>query len=427
MMPIDSSIYARFAPQVKSVQDYENEYMRGQANQLALLGAKGDYQDKLRAREQRNALEAAVKGFGSDQTANYSALLQTGNLTAAQGYQKGILEQRKTQSNITKSDAEAKAKTLDSAIKGFEFHTQRLATVNTPEEALAWAQQGLQSGLFSPEQFQSGVTKLQQAASSPLTFEAWKRQAMQGGMSVVEQLKAKLERDKLEEDQRQFGITSTETARYNKTAEGLTVQGQQITLRGQSLSDARARESNALKRDENDINRQATRTQIINDPVQGPLLVDKGSGAARQATFADGTKVPGESVAKAQANAKDIEMLLDKAASEIGKATGSYFGAGLDQIARVFGAATDGSIAVGNLKAIEGALLSKMPRMEGPQSNYDVQTYRQAVGEIGNPTIPNAQKAAAVETVKSIQQKYAGKIDNKRSSSGKVVNFSDLK
>ena len=184
------------------------------------------------------------------------------------------------------------------------------------------------------------------------------------------------------------------------TPSGSAQLGAQVSMRGQNMTDSRSREAN-------EINRQAARTQIINDPVQGPLLVDKGTGATTPARFANGQPVPGEVPAKARANAQDVQMLLDEAAKNITKATGSYAGAGLDQVARVFGAATDGSIAIANLKAIEGALLSKMPRMEGPQSNYDVQAYRQAVGDIGDPTVPNKQKAAAVETVKQIQQKYS--------------------
>lgn len=184
------------------------------------------------------------------------------------------------------------------------------------------------------------------------------------------------------------------------TPSGSSQLSAQVTMRGQNMTDARSRETN-------DIQRQAARVQIVNDPVQGPLLVDKGTGTTTPARFANGQPVPGEVPAKAQANARDVQMLLQEAQNNITRATGSYTGAGIDQLARVFGAATDGSIAIANLKAIEGALLSKMPRMEGPQSNYDVQAYRQAVGEIGDPTIPNRQKAAAVETVRQIQMKYA--------------------
>lgn len=184
------------------------------------------------------------------------------------------------------------------------------------------------------------------------------------------------------------------------TPSGSAQLGASVTMRGQNLTDARSREAN-------DINRQAGRTQIINDPVQGPIAVDKGTSTATPVRFQNGQPVLGEVPAKAAANSRDVQMLLQEAQANISRATGSYVGAGIDQLARVFGAATDGSIAIGNLKAIEGALMSKMPRMEGPQSNYDVQAYRQAVGDIGDPTVPNKQKAAAVETVKQLQMRYS--------------------
>lgn len=46
--------------------------------------------------------------------------------------------------------------------------------------------------------------------------------------------------------------------------------------------------------------------------------------------------------------------------------------------------------------------------MEGPQSNYDVQNYRQAAANLGDPTVPSEMKSAALETIREIQSRYAG-------------------
>jgi hypothetical protein len=100
--------------------------------------------------------------------------------------------------------------------------------------------------------------------------------------------------------------------------------------------------------------------------------------------------------------------VLDEADNLIGKATGSYLGAGVDQAARVFGGATGGDKAIAQLKVLEGNLMMNQPRMEGPQSDKDVLLYRQNAGQIGDPTVPNSIKKAALKEIRKITEKYAG-------------------
>jgi hypothetical protein len=110
---------------------------------------------------------------------------------------------------------------------------------------------------------------------------------------------------------------------------------------------------------------------------------------------------------KAQSS-KDVLAILDEAEPIISQATGSYGGYVADQAARIFGASTDGAKATAKLKALQAALMLKMPRMEGPQSNLDVQMYREAAGQIGDPTVPADTKLAAVQSIRSLNEKYAG-------------------
>jgi hypothetical protein len=60
------------------------------------------------------------------------------------------------------------------------------------------------------------------------------------------------------------------------------------------------------------------------------------------------------------------------------------------------------------LKALEGSLVSKMPKMSGPQSDKDVLLYKQMAGQIGDPTLPAKQKQAAMDTINEINSRYAG-------------------
>lgn len=176
--------------------------------------------------------------------------------------------------------------------------------------------------------------------------------------------------------------------------------GRAVTVRGQNMTDKRARELT-------EVTRQGQRTQIINDPMQGPLLIDKGTGQARQAIGADGKPIQGEAIVKKEASANSVLPLLGSADKLIESATGSYAGAGWDQGARLFGSAPEGAKSIAQLKVIEGQLMMGQPRMEGPQSNMDVQLYRQMAGQIGDPTVPSDIKKAAISTIRTLTQKYA--------------------
>lgn len=107
-------------------------------------------------------------------------------------------------------------------------------------------------------------------------------------------------------------------------------------------------------------------------------------------------------------DANEALALIRQAEQIIPKSTGSYAGAGMDQVVRFFGGSTGGDTAAAQLKALEGALVSKMPKMSGPQSDKDVLLYKQMAGEIGDPTIPQSRKLAALEVIKTIQQRHAG-------------------
>ncbi len=121
---------------------------------------------------------------------------------------------------------------------------------------------------------------------------------------------------------------------------------------------------------------------------------------------------PGETRAvvapAATRDAKEALALIATAKEIIPKSTGSYLGAGVDQAARLFGASTGGDTAAAQLKALEGALVSKMPKMSGPQSDKDVLLYKQMAGEIGDPTIPQSRKLAALQVIEQIQQRHSG-------------------
>jgi hypothetical protein len=108
------------------------------------------------------------------------------------------------------------------------------------------------------------------------------------------------------------------------------------------------------------------------------------------------------------ADANDVISILDMAKPLVTKATSSFFGRGLDLAGQAVGLSSDSADAAAQLTALEGALVSKMPKMSGPQSDKDVLLYKQMAGRIGDPTVPASQKLAAMDSIRKLNQKYLG-------------------
>ncbi len=113
-----------------------------------------------------------------------------------------------------------------------------------------------------------------------------------------------------------------------------------------------------------------------------------------------------EVVQKRTNSANNVVGLLDKAQPLIETATNSGAGALVDDAMGFFGKSTQGANSAQALKALGANLVMQMPRMEGPQSDKDVQLYKEMAGQISDPWIPKARKIAALQTIKDIQGRY---------------------
>jgi len=169
------------------------------------------------------------------------------------------------------------------------------------------------------------------------------------------------------------------------------------TLRGQKLTNALGWANHQLGQNRLTFDQtQAGKPQYH----EGQWVTPPSAMAAGQAVSAMATS--------GQKDAREALNLIETARQIIPKSTGSWLGAGVDQVGRVFGASTGGDTAAAQLKALEGALVSKMPKMTGPQSDKDVLLYKQMAGEIGDPTIPKSRKLAALQVIEEIQKRHAG-------------------
>ena len=99
---------------------------------------------------------------------------------------------------------------------------------------------------------------------------------------------------------------------------------------------------------------------------------------------------------------EDARAILDA-----GRATESGVGNLVDAAARLVGQTTIGAQDAARLEALSGWLVANVPRMEGPQSNFDVQNYQTMAGKIGDRTVPISERKAALAEVEQLQRKYA--------------------
>jgi hypothetical protein len=128
----------------------------------------------------------------------------------------------------------------------------------------------------------------------------------------------------------------------------------------------------------------------------------EGRGAALGKTQGD---IAGGIETKGSA-ATGVLGMIGEARAVLKDATGSAGGAAIDAGAAVFGKSTKGAQAIGKLKVIQAGLMLNMPRMEGPQSDRDVQLYREAAASLGDPTVPSETKEAALDQIEALQKKY---------------------
>ena len=128
-----------------------------------------------------------------------------------------------------------------------------------------------------------------------------------------------------------------------------------------------------------------------------PINTQKGAGKP-SATF--------EKTAAAKVNlARDLDQAIaeltavTKDGGLIDQSTGSGVGRAVDVGARFIGRAMPGDIAIGKLQPVADLALKMVPRFEGPQSNADTTSYKQAAGQLADPTLPPEIRKAAGKTV----------------------------
>jgi len=215
------------------------------------------------------------------------------------------------------------------------------------------------------------------------------------------------------EENRAFRTQEAQLAREARAQEAQLAREARMQELQFRLADARASQAERLAAHKELkqmlLSGQKETRQIIGGTQEKPTYDKELGGFVYKPTAQDpqGKIVPLPN-STGQRDAKNALAVIAQAEGLLNKATGSYGGVAVDELMRVIGVSTPGAQAAAQLKAIEGELVSKMPKMPGQASNLDVLLYKQMAGKIGDPTIPAETKRAALATIKQIQMRYAG-------------------
>ena len=114
---------------------------------------------------------------------------------------------------------------------------------------------------------------------------------------------------------------------------------------------------------------------------------------------------------KRYGNAIEVYGVAKEINEQLPRATGSAIGAKVDDVAAFFGYSTEGAQATAKLQVLADKILKNVPRFEGPQSDRDVDAYKEAAGKLADPNTPNETRAAAFKTILEINAKYAPDLD----------------
>lgn len=87
--------------------------------------------------------------------------------------------------------------------------------------------------------------------------------------------------------------------------------------------------------------------------------------------------------------------------------TDSGVGSIVDSGMALVGKSTKGAEAAQRLKALGGWLVANVPRMEGPQSNFDVANYQVMAADVANDKLPLARRRAALDSIEGMMKDIA--------------------
>lgn len=357
-MPIDASIPL----QAKNVQ------FESPVNQLALMGEATKLGEMNRTIDEQNKLNEYLRS-GADLASaeGRRGLVNYGKTGLAYG--KALAEQDKLGLETKKLGVETKLKQLD--VQREQFAN----LVFNPSDANITAH--LQDSILKGELPQAQADQMLQKVMS-MNIDQRKQFFTDMGMKAAE--RAQL----------------AETTRSHKVNEGIAGGHLQIARENQqgvaqTLTDA------------------AGNVTLLNR--QGDVIKKLDAAGKPSATFE-------KTAALQKQQGRDLGLAiteLEKVTKDgglIDQSTGSGAGRAIDIGAGIIGKATPGAIAIAKLKPVADMALKMVPRFEGPQSDKDTASYKEAAGQLADASLPNEIRKEAGREVLRLMKARKGQFVN---------------
>jgi hypothetical protein len=345
-------------------------------------------QEIARKREAENAATERANKFASLQQTKPQGVSMTDWLSS-QGYATEAADLAKTEAETAKLQAEGSVKQQDAHAKMIEVAgkaTQEL--LGRPDLNKDVVRQTFdayhKAGLTSPEMYQKQIGSLATLPDDPAQL----RQHIESQAMALQSAK----------DQMGY-LRPDANAQLSANTQ---MRGQDLTygMNQQELGFNREKfgQEYGLKQGEQAFDQQYKGAQLGLD--RDKYQLDEYKAKNPQGS---GAVTPNQRRMDADA----VISILNQAEPLLEGSTSSMIGAGVDAAAGAFGYSMPGAQNSAQLRALEGALISKMPKMSGPQSDKDVLLYKQMAGQIGDSTLPIETRRAAMKTIRTLNEQYA--------------------
>ena len=332
---------------------------------------------------------------------NYNTLI--GKLAAGGGGSQipGI---EKTRKEIeTAALQQQKLKTELATTRTAQFRDQ-LSKVNSPEAAAQWT-----IGMYNDPYLKDTISSvpleaaLAEIPTTPQEFNVWKNQNALGMAEFIKQNKPTTQVVDQSGQKQMFQIpglggTPRSVGTFADVPLPANVQAQKIQIAQQSRPPLQPVAPTITTIE--DPNKPGSFLQVDARTYQGGGAGSPGViGGARPSATAE--KLTAQRAQMGKDLGFAITQLGDitKEGGLIDQSTGSGAGKLVDIGAGFIGKATPGAIAIGKIAPIADLVLKMVPRFEGPQSNADTKSYKEAAGQLADASLPTAIRKEAGKTV----------------------------
>jgi hypothetical protein len=368
-MPIDPNIPLQVQP-LKIESPVNQLAAVGEAMKIGEMSRGINTQNKLRQLYSQGIDVSTPEGFNQIASIDPATALKL---------RTDALKNQELQSNIKYKEVETKGKQLD------QFRERNADLIFNPSDnnVKAHLEDGVLKGLLAPEQAQ----------------ERW----------------ATVSRMNPEQRKQYFtdmGLKAEQRAQGETTRRGQDITAS-TTIRGQNLTNARALENQALQYGPDVVANTVTDAagNVTQFNRQGKIIGQPGAVGKPSATHE-------KTAALQKQMGKDLDLAITEIENAIKpggileKSTASGAGKLRDAAGNFIGYATEGSIAAASLKPIADLGLKMVPRFEGPQSDKDTASYKEAAGQLANESLPVATRQAAAKTVVRLMKSRKGQFVN---------------